>query len=369
MENFLVTSRKTLNLTEYEEIWVILGNETCDLDSAVCSLVLGLFVHSMLEKTGTKNFGVIPVLNIPKREFKIKTEVVFYLQHHGIHLEDLTYRDEIKLNNVSNEKKLKLCLVDHHTLNEQDTSLADSVVQVIDHRPQDPNWLWTGRDINLEKVGSCATLVAKRIFEENPAIIDSQISNLLQGPILVDTCNLSAEAGRATSLDIEIMEKLESLMQKKGTKTRDEIHSLILNAKTDISSLSPEDLLIKDLKYVNGIPMAGFPILVEEFLNLNRALDAVNSFTSERECRITILLGMDFKRDVVKRDLAVFSFLPNELENRIRVALEQSDYNLENISTKLKENWCLRLYKQGDLRATRKQILPIIQSATAIHQC
>ncbi|XP_015122140.1 exopolyphosphatase PRUNE1 isoform X1 [Diachasma alloeum] len=369
MEDFLVTSRHALkNLDKYEKIRVILGNESCDLDSAVCSLVLGLFHYSMLEKADTKNAGVIPLLNIPKREFKIKTEVVFHLQHHGIQLEHLSFRDEIELKNLSNEKKLELCLVDHHTLNEHDASLADSVVQVIDHRPQDPNWLWTGRDINLEKVGSCATLVARRIFEEKPDILNAQISNLLQGPILVDTCNFSAEAGRATPLDIEIMEKLESLRQEKATKTRDEIHSLILDAKTDISSLSPEDLLIKDLKYVNGIPIPGFPILVEEFLNLNRALDAVNSFTSERECRITILLGMDFKRDVVKRDLAVFSFLPNELENRIRLALEQSDLDLQQVSEKSKENWCLRLYKQGGVRATRKQIVPIIQSATA-SQC
>lgn len=91
-------------------------------------------------------------------------------------------RDEIELEKLGNEKKLELCLVDHHSLSEQDASLADSVVEIIDHRPQDPNWLWTGRDIiNLEKVGSCATLVAQTIFTKNPAILNAQISNLLQG--------------------------------------------------------------------------------------------------------------------------------------------------------------------------------------------
>lgn len=83
------------NLQQYDKIRVILGNETCDLDSAVCALVHGLFHSTMLEKAGTKNVGVIALLNVPKREFKIKTEVVFYLQHHGIQLEHLTFRSVI----------------------------------------------------------------------------------------------------------------------------------------------------------------------------------------------------------------------------------------------------------------------------------
>lgn len=89
--------------------------------------------------------------------------------------------DQVDLKELNDRKKLLLCLVDHHTLSEQDTSLADSVVQVIDHRPQDPNWLWTGRDINFKKVGSCATLIAKNIIDNNINFIDPQVAKLLMG--------------------------------------------------------------------------------------------------------------------------------------------------------------------------------------------
>lgn len=71
--------------------------------------------------------------------------------------------------------------MDHHTLSVDDLQLRDSVVEVIDHRPQDPNWLWPGTKISVDPVGSCATLVAKNILTRNPKIMDDQLRCLLRG--------------------------------------------------------------------------------------------------------------------------------------------------------------------------------------------
>ena len=90
-------------------------------------------------------------------------------------------RDQIDLHALSAENKLELVLVDHHTLTDEDSSLADSVVEIIDHRPQDAAWTWTGKRINLQTVGSCATLVAKNMLDKHPDLLDSQISSLLRG--------------------------------------------------------------------------------------------------------------------------------------------------------------------------------------------
>lgn len=198
------------------------------------------------------------------------------------------------------ETKLELVLVDHHNLPDEDTYLMDSVVKIIDHRPQDERWLWPGREIHLESVGSCATLVARNLFDKHAEIIDSQISSLLRGmqasqqtrwlslnfiriyysdiklilrylnviviaifigPILVDTCNFSKEADRATPVDVEIVESLE----KVGLLDldRDKVFNEIVKAKSDISELTIDDLLIKDLKVIVGIPIVGLPILVK----------------------------------------------------------------------------------------------------------
>lgn len=98
---------------------------------------------------------------------------------------------------------------------------------------------------------------------------------------MIDTSNFSESVARATQLDIQVMQELEKISTTTNTNSnsnssssgkstpsetqtnRNKIYSAILNAKTDISCLSPEDLILKDLKFVNGIPIPGLPILVE----------------------------------------------------------------------------------------------------------
>lgn len=76
----------------------------------------------------------------------------------------------------------------------------------------------------------------------------------------MDTCNFSREADRATPTDFEVIQSLEEVGSL--DTERDVVYREILSAKTDISGLTPGDLMIKDLKVVNGVPIVGFPILV-----------------------------------------------------------------------------------------------------------
>lgn len=73
--------------------------------------------------------------------------------------------------------------MDHHTLPLEDTPLVDSVVKIIDHRPRDPAWPWSDKRVNIQTVGSCATLVGGDIIENRPEMLDLQISNLLRGKL------------------------------------------------------------------------------------------------------------------------------------------------------------------------------------------
>lgn len=95
----------------------------------------------------------------------------------------MIYRDEIDLKALREARgsKLEVVLVDHHSLSDEDIYLVDLVVKIIDHRPRDERWAWPGREISLESVGSCATLVARDFLKKHPEVIDSQISSLLQG--------------------------------------------------------------------------------------------------------------------------------------------------------------------------------------------
>ncbi|KYN19447.1 Discoidin domain-containing receptor 2, partial [Trachymyrmex cornetzi] len=349
-------------LSVYQTIRVILGNPTCDLDSAVSALVQGLLEYSDIKKLGLTDVAVIPVMNIPEKEFRIKTEVVYSLKSHNIPLNLVTFRDQIDLQNIQNDanKKLELILVDHHTLTNEDFELKPSIVMIIDHRPLDTVWSWPNVLLNIEIVGSCATLVARNVLQKNPDILDTQLSSLLRGPILIDTYNMSDEAGRATATDVDILNALEQLGRLASDRT--DIFKKIMHAKTDISELTLEELMIKDLKVTNGIPLVGFSFLVEDFLVRENAKEVIEQFANERNCNVVVLIGQDVTKERVSRDIAIFSTLCNQLANDIIQALLESiqpSLNLELIKEIREEKHILCLYKQRNVKVTQKCILPL----------
>lgn len=91
MNLFVKEARKLINLKE--PITVVIGNESCDLDSAVCAVSLAYY-YSKSSKTpehtlanGKPNF--LPVMNILRKNLPIKTEVTYFLQKNGIDVNDL----------------------------------------------------------------------------------------------------------------------------------------------------------------------------------------------------------------------------------------------------------------------------------------
>lgn len=79
-------------LNEYEKIHVVLGNETCDLDSAVCSIIQAFWIYHQRQKENIDFPPVLPILNVPKSKFNIKTEVTYFFKLNGIPLESLIFR-------------------------------------------------------------------------------------------------------------------------------------------------------------------------------------------------------------------------------------------------------------------------------------
>jgi len=72
---------------------------------------------------------------------------------------------------------------------------------------------------------------------------------------------MSKEAGRATTTDIDVLNTIEKLGGLASDRT--ETFNKLIKAKTDVSKLTLEELMIKDLKVINEIPLVGFSLLVE----------------------------------------------------------------------------------------------------------
>lgn len=71
---------------------IVMGNESCDLDSAVSALVYAYLLYSEMSADARESVAVIPLLNIFRKELPLKTEVTYYLEKNGIPLDLLVFR-------------------------------------------------------------------------------------------------------------------------------------------------------------------------------------------------------------------------------------------------------------------------------------
>lgn len=357
-----ILSHLSDSVAPINRIQIILGNESCDLDSVVSSLCLGLLIH-------TTGDSCIPVLNIPREEYALKTEVSYLLSKNGISEDLLVFRDEVDLSALHAAGRLRLTLVDHHALPERDRPLYASMapLAVVDHRPQDcaASSAWPrDTEVVIRTVGSCATLVGERILNRAPQLLDAQVTDLIRSTILLDTGCFSAQADRTTALDVAVVEACE----KRGAGTKDSRSAAfeeIINARKDVSKLTAFQLLHKDMKVVRGLPLPGMPLLVQDFLQRPDAAAALADFCGKHLADAAVVIGMTFSGDAPRRDLAVYSAAGKEQPAKMLAEALQKDATLQLVPLPCAVPG-VSLFDQRNPKPSRKQILPLVQAALAL---
>lgn len=359
-EMIVFLKRSRVLLHQSTELCLILGNESCDLDSAVSAIALAFFYS----KIHPERSGFLPVFNIPRALYPIKTEVTYFLEKFQIRDELLIFNDDTSNNLI---KKSSVILVDHHV-----SPYMNSVVEVFDHRPYDISCkLPESCKKNIELVGSCATLIGDLIFRTSGFKDEFKlILQLLYGAIVMDTVNFSNEACRKTELDFEIATKIEDFLGVSDRMChRESLFAELVRARENVSSLTALQLLNKDMKIVSnsigsikvGIP--GYPISVQEFIKQLNAIESVEMFAKEHNCSVILMIGMKITNDSdVARDIGLININNKKLFDEI----------LENIKAHDNPNLRLRelsdvnflggcFFQQENIRATRKQILPVVK--------
>ncbi|XP_022833703.1 exopolyphosphatase PRUNE1 isoform X2 [Spodoptera litura] len=313
----------------------------------------------------------LPVINVDRNDFPLKTEVAFLFREKGINAGDLVFRDDYDLPELLKSTKSKVVLVDHHVLANRDKFLAEYVTEIIDHRPIDKTgWMYKpDTRTTIETVGSCCTLVAQRLKDLGSLIAKDVdyfnaypvCSEMLHATIILDTVNFSKEVNKGTPHDEEILLFLESLLKPADYKAeREKELNTLVAARTDVSQLSAAQLLRKDVKIVGNVLVPSFPILVKEFLSRPEALKAVSEALTLTNCDVALLLGMDLSEGL-KRDTAVFStskphkavLLSKFLEDFKSPSLGLSSEQLDNAMD-------CSYYWQLNLSASRKQYIPAL---------
>ncbi|XP_062585819.1 uncharacterized protein LOC134247479 [Saccostrea cucullata] len=360
MEQFLQETRKFLDKETYKDskIHVVIGNESCDLDSAVSALTYSYFLH---KTSSSSQLPCLPVLNTQRSKFHLKTDTKFLLNHTGINPDHLTFRDDLDLHNLHQQGRLTLTLVDHNVLVGRDSSLEDSVVMVIDHRPLERKPCDRVKIIQ-DLVGSCSSLVAGILLDNPEFTICPQVATLLLGTILVDTVNTSPEAGKTTPYDQEVLRRLTQIVPDLD---KDKLYSDIQDTKNDISALSTKEVLEKDLKCVthgnHTVVMSSIPVSLEAFLQRSDVSESMNSLMLDRKGQNVVVMTMHVDTGAPCREILIFS---NSAEETTKLTEflktnEEIQLDLQPFTCDLRN--CLAYY-QGNVKASRKKVLPLVKS-------
>ncbi|XP_030378280.1 exopolyphosphatase PRUNE1 [Scaptodrosophila lebanonensis] len=345
------------------KLHIVIGNESCDLDSAVSAITLA-YIYAMRNK----EYDYVPVLNISRGDYMLKTEVGYLFNMCNIPEDMLLFRDDLPQKLPC---EVNVILVDHHV-----SPFASNVIEVLDHRPLDdsptakPMRSGCVRQIEPE-IGSCATLVTERYFaDSNPR--STTIEKLLRSTIILDTINFSQDAKRYCERDKQMVRQLEQSLYGQVIENIEMLRLQVFNqltaARSDVSMLTLTEVLRKDMKVLktasHEVIMAGMPLLVYDYVQKIGAADAIREVGGSM--KLFILLGMHVhpQSGKVNRDIGIISLSGHKpLLERVKRALMRERSPDLNLKPHVKELDFMGgiFLEQHNIQATRKHILPVIK--------
>ncbi|XP_031167070.1 exopolyphosphatase PRUNE1 isoform X2 [Sander lucioperca] len=357
MEEFLSSCRRAVQVDQPGvRLHVVLGNEACDLDSMACSLAYAYFLSK-----GDSGMLAVPVLNMRQCELALRPDSVFMLRQLSLSPDLLLFRDQLDLRALRRAGRLVLTLVDHNVLPSSDSELEGAVVEVIDHhrleREPSPSCA-----VTVETVGSCATLITERILQKAPEVLDLQSAQLLYAAVVLDCVNMAPSAGKVTPKDEELAADLESRFP--ALPQRGELFRRLQDAKFDVSGLTTEQMLMKDMKAVSGSLNVAVSVLyvpLEVFLQ-RAALEAeLSDFCLKFGYDLLLLMTISFTESSEPiRELGVFSH-SGACRRQVSVYLEQARDPALNLCPISSLHPHITAYQQGNSVASRKKLLPLVK--------
>ncbi|CAF1037678.1 unnamed protein product [Rotaria sp. Silwood1] len=358
--DYLIYAKLQLtNLNQFRLIRIVLGNESCDLDSTVSACVYAYFLHTTC--SNQNEILYLPVMNTNPSTFRLRTEIRWFFKEY---YSNVIFIDDINLNELYDQNKLEIILVDHHYLRSQ---LNKVVIEIIDHHQikKDSIILQNSSAIKIEPVGSCCTLIAEKLFESNFEITE-EIAYLLTGPILFDTINFSPSAGKTTEKDRQIYAKLQSFRSPSTDSL--ELYTNLRQSSCDVTGLSVQDLLQKDAKQIVTpnfrLIMSSLPMnyTVEKLIAELKILNDIHEFLSKNDnADGVIMTSVEVKNEETKRQLG-FYIKKIEYIQPLSEYIQNKELKLDLHEHVLPINQShIKLFDQKNVHASRKQILPLIE--------
>jgi exopolyphosphatase len=313
----------------------------------------------------------LPLIQCKRDEFRLRSDTHAALRRVGVDVSFaqralLFLHDDISFDDLRRwhaNRRLELVLVDHNRCTLPD--VGDAVRQVIDHHVDERQHLDESLQFKwIRTVGSCCTLIAQLAAHQLQHHHDDVI--LLLTTIITDTINFDSKIKRATLLDEKIAFFLFNLLS--SSQSFEQFSKIVFQeisqAKNNVSSLTPIELLSRDFKSADDGLRLGFSsitISLSEFVlkaNLSNDVSILEQFCKSQQIDTLVICVALTEPAVFRRQLAIFSI------DNIRFEKLFSFLNTSNLSLTLLSSSStttnLVFWDQGDSTASRKQILPLI---------
>ncbi|MDA3938842.1 MAG: DHH family phosphoesterase [Spirochaetia bacterium] len=341
------------NFSKQKQVSIVMGNEAADLDSMASAVCYAWYLH--LDDPSQNSF---PLINIPRADFKLRTEAVYLFQEAGVNIDDLLFTEDIDLEKLKAAGTLKLVLVDHNKLASSQTGLERLITGIIDHHADEAAYP-PAAVTDIKPVGSCATIVAENFLKDQQDTIEKSLGTLLLGTILLDTVNLDPEAGRVTNDDSKAANKIIEISGLDSKKLFDKLQF----EKFNVSSLGSYDLLRKDYKewQMGSVKLGIGSVLLPASDWAAKDPDIANECDRYlKEHKLDVLLAMNaFTSPGFTRQLVVY--VPDgNLRSKTVTFLEGSDLGLEKLEINSSSDGCT-FYNQKNLGISRKKLQPLLK--------
>ncbi|KAI7865161.1 hypothetical protein BDF14DRAFT_1883708 [Spinellus fusiger] len=359
--------------SEKSHIVIVTGNDSADLDSIISAL---LFAFLSQQKADISTLFV-PLVKVPLVDIALRPEVEFVLGSASIDVKKLVCSDHIDLESLSSHyNKVQVVLVDHNHLTAPfDATWTSRVVGVLDHHVDEGQY----QDIPLrvvEMVGSCTSLVIRHFttFMKQPEYA-AKLAKLALSPLLVDTIGLRWDFGKMTQTDMDAFDVLSLFLHwTSSDKQVQELYESIEHIKSNVKHMNTRDLLRKDYKewFVHGyrIGTSSLPWHLKGWIErdgADSAIEATWGYAKERHLDMEVILtsydhSKEEQGDSYKRELALFIVNNRLLE--VKRALEM-DTEIDLVPLLIPYDNAggrIVLYNQINIKMSRKQIWPLIQS-------
>lgn len=388
-----------------------------DLDSMASAIAYAWFA------TVVKKSTTVPLIQTPRPDLRLRAENLYALSVGGFGDEsiDLEKLDILCIDDLPKSQPFpshKFSLVDHNRLGSHFTkdNPNATVVSFVDHHEDEHLYKGTANPRIAEPTGSCASLVADLIHSQSPpeVTIIPELANLLICSIVIDTDGLKPN-GKAVDSDRKAMSyllprstfapALQTPLVNINSETKfnddpilKDLNKKLKTKKEDLSRLGTRDILRRDYKEYTLVPswakdsqiqigLSSVPIGLKSWISRDKDFyTAVEGWAKERQvAALVILTSFKSEKESKKKPKNKGGEKPKGTRKRQLLAVVDNKdlastlfLGLQNSQLQLKERSFkkfgakkatgdfggvleTKVYKQGNVSATRKVVAPIIR--------